>query len=90
MFDTHENNYKPTVTDLSQLDVAVLLEKQILILGMLRNGTPEEKKRAREEAAYLQETVARHINGAARAEARRRLNLPAEQCPHSIPFLTKE
>ncbi|WP_047153664.1 hypothetical protein [Aneurinibacillus tyrosinisolvens] len=90
MLQADENNQKPTVTDLNQLDIAILLEKQILVLGKLRNGTPEEKVQAQKEAEELQEAIRGHVNSAAFVEARKRLGLPAETDPNSISFLEKE
>ncbi|MFS0557462.1 hypothetical protein [Brevibacillus sp. 179-C9.3 HS] len=71
--------FNPTITGLNQLDVAVLLEKYVLILGMVHFGSVEERAKAREELKALLPIVSVHVNAAAFQEATRILELGSEE-----------
>lgn len=50
------------VTGLTPLDVAVLLEKAILLNGMLLHGDKEQKLYAKKEWEQLEPQIRSHIN----------------------------
>ncbi|WP_419879643.1 hypothetical protein [Brevibacillus centrosporus] len=70
---------KPTITGLNQLDVAVLMEKYVMILGMLHFGKAEEKTEAKRKLLEMQQVVCSHVTPAAFEEAVRRLELTSEE-----------
>lgn len=65
----------PTINGLNSLDVAVLLEKAILLNGMLVHGTPEQKLYAKQEWLSLETEIKLHINVDACEMAKRELAL---------------
>ena len=67
-----------TITGLNSFDVAVLLEKAILLNGMLVHGTPEQKEFAKAEWSNLEKTIRMHINVDACEMAKRELALEHE------------
>ncbi|MFA8440098.1 hypothetical protein [Pueribacillus sp. YX66] len=66
---------KPEVKGLTSLDAAVLMEKMIILNGMLVHGTEEEKQRATEEWNKLEPIISRHLNCDAFEMAKRELML---------------
>lgn len=65
----------PTINGLNSLDVAVLLEKAILLNGMLVHGTPEQKLYAKQQWMPLETEIKQHINIDACEMAKRELAL---------------
>lgn len=72
------NNFAPTLTGLNQLEAAVLMEKYVMILGMINYGTPEQKDKARAELKQMEQLIHQHVNGVAFGSAQRKLNLTEE------------
>ncbi|MBP1931864.1 hypothetical protein [Ammoniphilus resinae] len=73
-----ENNFSPALTGLNQLEAAVLMEKYVMILGMINYGTPEQKTIARKELVQLDTIIHQHVDGVAFGSAERKLNLSEE------------
>lgn len=69
----------PTVEGLNQLELAVLMEKYILLLGMINYGTKEQKKKARKEFREIDSYIHNHVNAAAFDLANRRLQFTEEE-----------
>ena len=70
---------KPTIEGLNQLDVAILMEKYILLLGMINYGTKEQKRMARKEFQKIDSYIHNHVNAAAFELANRRLQFTEEE-----------
>lgn len=68
----------PSLSTLSPFDVAVLLDKAIILNGMLVNGSPKEKARAKELWIPLEKEILLHINEDAMEMAKRELTLDNE------------
>ncbi|MFG3613494.1 hypothetical protein [Rummeliibacillus stabekisii] len=68
----------PSLSNLSPFDVAVLLDKAIILNGMLVNGSPEEKARAKELWIPLEKEILLNINVDAMEMAKRELALDNE------------
>lgn len=64
--------------NLKAIDVAVLLEKAVLLNGMLLHGTPENKKFAKKEWEYLEQEIINHVPSAAFETAKRELGIEQE------------
>ncbi|KIV56465.1 hypothetical protein AM501_09940 [Aneurinibacillus migulanus] len=52
----------PMIEGLTQIEIAIMLEKYTLLLGMLQYGTAEEKAKAKEEIQAMDPVINRHIN----------------------------
>lgn len=63
------------ITGLTPLDVAVLLEKAILLNGMILHGDKEQKAYAKQEWVTLEPHIQSHINLDAFELAKRELAL---------------
>ncbi|MED4404223.1 hypothetical protein [Metabacillus fastidiosus] len=70
---------KPNIQGLDQLDTAVLLQKMVVLNGMLHYGTAEEKLRARMEFKQLQPIMNRALNLAAMEQAKQELSVSEEE-----------
>ncbi|MEK4487891.1 hypothetical protein MHH81_20500 [Psychrobacillus sp. FSL H8-0484] len=66
---------QPKITGLTSLDAAVLMEKAILLNGMILHGTAEQKAYAKEEFPKLSSVIRKHINLEAQEIAKRELAL---------------
>ncbi|MCG3087270.1 hypothetical protein [Sporosarcina cyprini] len=53
---------QPMINGLTKFDVAVLLEKAVLLNGMLVHGTPEQKEYAKKEWELLEQQIKVHTN----------------------------
>jgi hypothetical protein len=71
-------NLNPTLTEMNQLETAVLMEKYVCILGMLNYGTAEQKEKGKRELHELTTYIHQHVNGAAFEMAKKKLNLSEE------------
>jgi hypothetical protein len=71
-------NLNPTLTEMNQLETAVLMEKYVCILGMLNYGTVEQKEKGKKELQEITTYIHQHVNGVAFEMAKRRLNLSEE------------
>ncbi|MEX3624917.1 hypothetical protein [Viridibacillus arvi] len=69
---------QPTINDLTTFDAAVLLEKAILLNGMLANGTPQQKAKAKQFWEQLENDIRLHVNAPAFEMAKRELALDHE------------
>ncbi|MBO0587593.1 MULTISPECIES: hypothetical protein [unclassified Sporosarcina] len=69
---------EPTITGINSFDAAVMLEKAILLNGMLVHGTHEQKSFAKKEWATLEPRIRLHINVDATEMAKRELALEHE------------
>lgn len=69
---------EPTINGINSFDAAVMLEKAILLNGMLVHGTPEQKLEAKKLWAVLQPQILLHINVDAFEMAKRELALEHE------------
>lgn len=74
-----EKVLQPTIEELHELDAAVLLQKITTVLGMIQNGTPEQKERAKKELEILQEEIQTYVNQDAFLQARRNLGISDEE-----------
>lgn len=73
---------------LNQLDTAILLEKLIVVNGMLQYGTKEEKTFAKKEIVQLQRQVLQAINPAVIEQAKYEMNITDEDLSfsNSVPL----
>lgn len=62
-----------TITGINSFDAAVMLEKAILLNGLLVHGTPEQKSFAKKEWTILEPQIRMHINVNACEMAKREL-----------------
>lgn len=74
-----ETGAKPTLANLNQLETAILMEKYILILGMIHYGTDQQKEQAKKELSTLDDTFYLYVNAAAMELANRRLQWTEEE-----------
>lgn len=74
---------KPNISNLNQLDTAILIEKLIVLNGMLQYGTKEEKARAKKEIIPLQQQALQAVNPAAIEQAKYEMNLSEEDLSFS-------
>ncbi|WP_066297814.1 hypothetical protein [Bacillus sp. FJAT-29937] len=70
---------KPTINGLNQLDTAVMLQKMIVLNGMLNYGTEEEKQKAKLELKVLYPEIGSAINLDAIEQAKYELNISDEE-----------
>lgn len=70
---------KPNITGLNQLDTAVLMQKMIVLNGMLLYGTDEEKQIARAELKSTHPEIISVINLEAIEQAKYELNISNEE-----------
>lgn len=73
----------PNISNLNQLDTAILIEKLIVLNGMLQYGTKEEKARAKKEIIPLQQQALQAVNPAAIEQAKYEMNLSKEDLSFS-------
>lgn len=52
----------PTIHERNQFETAILMEKMVLILGMLNFGTTAEKVRARKELKAIENELLHSLN----------------------------
>jgi hypothetical protein len=72
------SQHLPTIEGLSSLDAAVLMEKMIILNGMLAHGTKEENEVAKVEWEKLEKLIAQYINLEAIEEAKLELGFAVE------------
>lgn len=72
-----------TQNQLNQLDTAILLEKLIVVNGMLQYGTKEEKTFAKREIVQLQRLALQAINPGALEQAKYEMNISDEDLSFS-------
>lgn len=81
---------RPTTNGVNSFDAAVLLEKAILLNGMLAHGTPEQKVYAKSAWNTLSATINQHTNVDACEMAKRELALDHENIDlHTLNFACK-
>ncbi|EWG08420.1 MULTISPECIES: hypothetical protein [Cytobacillus] len=69
------NTNKPDMKGLDQLDTAVLLQKMIVINGMINYGTKEQKEKGKMEFKKLEPLILNSVNLAALEQAKFELNI---------------
>ncbi|WP_156289502.1 hypothetical protein [Oceanobacillus salinisoli] len=69
----------PIIQGFNTLELAVLMEKYILILGMINYGTIKQKRQARKELKTIEEYIHHHANDDAFELANLRLQLTEEE-----------
>ncbi|MBG9590201.1 hypothetical protein [Cytobacillus firmus] len=69
------NTNKPDMKGLDQLDTAVLLQKMIVINGMINYGTKEQKERGKMEFKQIEPLILNSVNLAAFEQAKFELNI---------------
>lgn len=69
------NTNKPDMTGLDQLDTAVILQKMIVINGMINYGTKEQKEKGKLEFKKLKPLILKSVNLAALEQAKFELNI---------------
>lgn len=69
------NANKPNMQGLDQLDTAVLLQKMIVINGMINYGTKEQKEKGKMEFKKLEPLILNSVNLAALEQAKYELNI---------------
>lgn len=69
------NTNKPDMKGLDQLDTAVLLQKMIVINGMINYGTKEQKEKGKMEFKKLEPLILNSVNLAALEQAKYELNI---------------
>ncbi|MED3554203.1 hypothetical protein [Cytobacillus praedii] len=79
---------KPNITGLNQLDTAVLMQKMIVLNGMLLYGTDEEKQIARVELKSTHPEIISVINLEAIEQAKYELNISNEELSIANKSLT--
>jgi hypothetical protein len=77
---------KPQLKGLTQLDTAVLLQKMIVLNGMLNYGSPEEIEKAKKELKFMETDIQKSINLAALQQAKYELNISDEELGSALPF----
>lgn len=80
------NSNKPDFQDLDQLDTAVLLQKMVVLNGILHYGTEEEKEKAVEELKKIEPVIQKAVNVAAFTQAKYELNISDEELAFATPF----
>ena len=76
------NTTKPDMKGLDQLDTAVLLQKMIVINGMINYGTKEQKEKGRMEFKKLEPLILDSVNLAAIEQAKFELNITNNDLKH--------
>lgn len=74
---------QPSLNGLTSLDAAVLMERAILLNGMLQHGTQEQKVYAKSEWFKLETQLLQHINQDAIEMAKREMVLDHENLSFS-------
>ncbi|MBN8203886.1 hypothetical protein LG291_25095 (plasmid) [Cytobacillus firmus] len=69
------NTNKPDMNGLDQLDTAVLLQKMIVINGMINYGNKEQKEKGKVEFKKLEPLILNSVNLAALEQAKFELNI---------------
>lgn len=69
------NTNKPDMKGLDQLDTAVLLQKMIVINGMINYGSKEQKEKGKVEFKRLEPLILNSVNLAALEQAKFELNI---------------
>ncbi|MFE4524904.1 hypothetical protein ACFRCQ_22825 [Cytobacillus firmus] len=69
------NTNKLDMKGLDQLDTAVLLQKMIVINGMINYGTKEQKEKGKMEFKKLEPLILNSVNLAALEQAKFELNI---------------
>lgn len=81
---------EPAIKGLNSFDVGVLLEKAIILNGMLVHGTEEQKAYAKKEWISLEPQIKLHINCDATEMAKRELALEHDSIELSMfDFISK-
>lgn len=73
---------KPDMKGLDQLDTAVLLQKMIVINGMINYGTKEQKEKGKMEFKKLEPLILNSVNLAALEQAKFELNITNNDLKH--------
>lgn len=76
------NTTKPDMKGLDQLDTAVLLQKMIVINGMINYGTKEQKEKGKMEFKKLEPLILNSVNLAALEQAKFELNITNNDLKH--------
>lgn len=69
----------PTIHERNQFETAILMEKMVLILGMLNFGTTAEKVRARKELKIIEKELLHSLNKEAFLQASDNLGYTQEE-----------
>ncbi len=80
---------QPTIKNLNQLDTAVLLEKYIILNGLLHYGSSKQKLLAKEELATMQKEIMEQVNLPSIAKAMVELGVDIKQMKENTDFLLK-
>ncbi len=77
---------KPDFRGLHQLDTAILLQKLIILNGMVNYGTEAERKKALEELPGLEAVIKESVNIAAFNQAKFELNITDQDLSYTKPL----
>ncbi|MCP1161216.1 MULTISPECIES: hypothetical protein [Bacillus] len=77
---------KPDFRGLHQLDTAILLQKLIILNGMVNYGTDAERKKALKELPGLEAVIKESLNTAAFNQAKYELNITDQDLAYTEPL----